>query len=85
MTDTPNLETHLEEGIGRLQDGLDGLAGDPGAPFSTRMQGAGGMAQQGLGDILDTVRDMTADRPLLALVGASLLGFVATLFMRRRA
>ncbi|MDT8872745.1 hypothetical protein RAA17_20595 [Komagataeibacter rhaeticus] len=39
MTDIPNLETHLEEGIGRLQDGLDGFAGEPGAPFSARMQG----------------------------------------------
>ena len=85
MTIPPNLESHLEEGVGRLQDGLDGLGGNSGAPFSARMQGAGSMAQQGMGDILDTVRDMTADRPLLALAGASFVGFVVTLFMRRRA
>ena len=80
MTNPPNLEAHLESGIGRLQDGLDGFAGEPGG----RIRGAGGMAQQGLGEICDTVRDFTADRPLCALLGASFLGFIVTLITRRR-
>lgn len=84
MTNPSNLEAHLEEGVGRLQDGLDGFIGDSGTPLSGRMHNAGGMAQQGLGEICDTVRDFTADRPLVALLGASFVGFVASLFIRRR-
>ncbi|MCE2575030.1 hypothetical protein [Komagataeibacter sp. FNDCR2] len=84
MTNPPNLEAHLEAGIGRLQDGLDGFAGESGTPLSGRMRNAGGLAQQGLGEICDTVRDFTADRPLFALLGASFVGFVLTLISRRR-
>lgn len=84
MTNPPNLEAHLEEGIGRLQDGLDGFVGDSGMPLSARMQGAGGAAQQGMGEICDSLRDVTADRPLMALLGASFLGFIVTAFLRRR-
>lgn len=85
MANPTNFEAHLEEGIGRLQDGLDGFVGDTGTTLSGRLQGAGGVAQRGMGEILDTLRDVTADRPLFALFGASVLGFLASVFLRRRA
>ncbi|POF63377.1 hypothetical protein CFR73_05580 [Novacetimonas maltaceti] len=68
------FEAQLEEGVGRLQDDIDGWAA--GAP---RVGGA-----KGLGGVCDTVRDLTADRPLFALLGASFAAFVATWLWRRR-
>ena len=68
------FEAQLEEGVGRLQDDANGWSS--GAP---RVGGAGG-----LGGVCDTVRDLTADHPLFALLGASFVAFVATVMWRRR-
>ncbi|MBV1834291.1 hypothetical protein [Novacetimonas pomaceti] len=69
------FEAQLEEGVGRLQDGMSGLAGGNGPRV-------GGV--RGLGGVCDTVRDLTADRPLFALLGATIGAFVATMLWRRR-
>ena len=84
MVDTNRIEGAAEETVGKLQDGMGGLLGDGASQAKGKARQVAGQAQGFYGETLDTLRDLTADQPLLALLAASLLGFVlGALFARR--
>ncbi|GBR09279.1 hypothetical protein GLI01_02680 [Gluconacetobacter liquefaciens] len=83
MTDG-QFETKLEEGVGRLQDGLGGLLGDP----VLQMKGKGYLlcakARSAGFKAGDAVRDLTVDQPVVAVVTAGLAGFALAMAWVRR-
>ncbi|MBB2200229.1 CsbD family protein [Gluconacetobacter tumulisoli] len=84
MVETERFETKLEEGIGRVQDGAGGLFGDPELQLKGKVRIACAKSRQYCTEAGDTVRDLTADQPLLALAVASVIGFLAALLWSRR-
>ncbi|NHO33276.1 hypothetical protein GOB85_12360 [Acetobacter sp. LMG 1636] len=82
MAETGQDETQytLEDGVGRLQDG-------PGRGVGKEPSGRGtgwAACSDCVTDGLDTVRDITADIPLLALGVATVAGFVTGILIARR-
>ncbi|GBQ19236.1 hypothetical protein ACLRDC_16275 [Gluconacetobacter sacchari] len=78
------FEAKLEEGVGRLQDGLGGVLGDP-AP---RLTGQGRILRTRVRAACfaagDAVRDLTVDQPLVAVVTAGMAGFALAMAWVRR-
>jgi len=84
MVDSNRIEGTAKDAIGKVQDGMGGLLGDGAMQAKGKAQQAVGQAQDYYGDRLDTARDFVADQPLLAILGASLVGFIlGTIFARR--
>ncbi len=84
MVDTNRIEGAAEDAIGKVQDGMGGLLGDGAAQARGKAKQVAGQAQGYYGETLDTVRDLTADQPLVAILISTLLGFVlGALFARR--
>ena len=84
MVDTNRIEGAAEDTIGKVQDGMGGLLGDGAAQARGKARQVAGQAQGYYGETLDTVRDLTADQPLVALLISTVLGFVlGALFARR--
>ena len=84
MIDTNRIEGAAEDTIGKVQDGMGGLLGDGATQAKGKARQVAGQAQGYYGETLDTLRDLTADQPLIALLAATGLGFiVGALFARR--
>ena len=84
MVDTNRIEGAAEDAVGKLQDGMGGLLGDGASQARGKARQAAGQAQGFYGEALDTVRDLAADQPLLAIGSATLIGFIlGALFARR--
>ncbi|MBB2189957.1 hypothetical protein HLH34_08240 [Gluconacetobacter azotocaptans] len=84
MVESENFETKLEEGIGRVQDGLGGLFGDPELQLKGKVRFVCAKSRHYCAEAGETVRDLTVDQPLLALAVASVIGFLAALLWSRR-
>ena len=74
--DSNKVEGAAKEFVGRLQDGAGGLLGDTATQARGKVNQATGQAQQAYGDVLETVRDLAADQPLVAVAAAAGVGFV---------
>jgi len=84
MVDTNRIEGEAEDVVGKVQDGMGGLLGDGAAQARGKVKQVAGQAQGYYGETLDTVRDLTADQPLVVILVASLIGFIGgALFSRR--
>ncbi len=84
MVDTNRIEGAAEDAVGKVQDGMGGLLGDGAAQAKGKAKQVAGQAQGYYGETLDTVRDFTADQPLVVILVASLIGFIGgALFSRR--
>ncbi len=84
MIDSNRIEGAAEDTIGKVQDGMGGLLGDGATQAKGKARQAMGQAQGTYGETLDTLRDLTADQPIVALVAATGIGFViGALFARR--
>jgi uncharacterized protein YjbJ (UPF0337 family) len=84
MVDTNGIEGATEDTIGKVQDSMGGLLGDGAAQAKGKAKQVAGQAQGYYGETLDTVRDFTADQPLVVILVASLVGFIGgALFSRR--
>ena len=84
MVDSNRIEGAAEDAVGKVQDGMGGLLGDGAAQARGKAKQVAGQAQGFYGEALDTARDFTADQPLIAILVASLLGFiVGGIFARR--
>ncbi len=82
--DENKIEGVAEEVVGKLQDGMGGALGDSAMQAKGKARQFAGQAQSYYGDTLDTVRDLTADQPLIAVGVAVGLGFLlGALFARR--
>ena len=84
MVDKNRIEGAAEETVGKLQDGMGGLLGDGASQAKGKARQVAGQAQGYYGETLDTLRDLTADQPVLALLAASLLGFILGAVFARR-
>lgn len=70
-TTNPNIAPHvLEEGIGSLQDGLAANLRQTGRRVLNK-------ANNVFAEILDTVRDLTADKPVVSIGVAATLGYAS--------
>lgn len=84
MVDTNRIEGAAEDVVGKVQDGMGGLLGDGAAQARGKAKQVAGQAQGYYGETLDTVRDLTADQPLVVILVATLIGFIGgALFSRR--
>ncbi|GAA4485900.1 hypothetical protein [Gluconacetobacter asukensis] len=83
MTDG-QFETKLEEGVGRLQDGLGGLVGDPALQVKGKGRVLCAKARSACFGASGAVRDLTVDQPLVAVVTAALAGFALAMAWVRR-
>lgn len=84
MVDTNSVEGAAEDVVGKVQDGMGGLLGDGATQARGKVKQVAGQAQGYYGETLDTVRDLTADQPLIVILVASLIGFIGgALFSRR--
>jgi len=84
MVDTNRIQGAAEDAVGKVQDGMGGLLGDGAAQLSGKAKQVSGQAQGYFGETLDSVRDVTGDRPLVALLVASAVGFVLGGLLARR-
>lgn len=84
MVDKNRIEGAAEDAVGKLQDGMGGLLGDGASQAKGKARQVAGQAQGYYGETLDTLRDLTADQPVLALLAASLLGFILGAVFARR-
>lgn len=84
MVDSSKIEGVAEEAIGTVQENMGGLLGDGASQIKGKAKQVAGQAKGYYGDSLDTVRDITADQPLIALLVATLLGFVFGALLARR-
>ncbi len=84
MVDSNRIEGATEDAIGKVQDGMGGLLGDGATQARGKAKQVAGQAQGFYGEALDSARDFTADQPLIAMLAASLIGFiVGGIFARR--
>lgn len=83
MTDG-QFEAKLEEGVGRVQDGLGGLLGDPVLQVKGKGRVLCAKARSAGFVVGEAARDLTLDQPLVALVTAGLAGFAVALAWVRR-
>jgi len=84
MVDTNRIEGAAEDAVGKLQDGMGGLLGDSATQAKGKAKQFAGQAQGYYGSTLDSVRDVTADQPLLAVAIATVAGFVLGAIFARR-
>ncbi len=84
MVDSNRIEGAAEDTIGKLQDGMGGLLGDGATQARGKAKQVAGQAQGFYGEALDTIRDITADQPVVALVAATGLGFLLGAIVSRR-
>ncbi len=84
MVDTNRLEGAAEDTVGKLQDGMGGLLGDTATQAKGKAKQFAGQAQGYYGETLDTVRDLTADQPLVAVAAAVGVGFILGALLARR-
>lgn len=84
MVDTNKIEGTAEDTVGKLQDGMGGLLGDTATQAKGKAKQFAGQAQSYYGDTLDSVRDVTADQPLIAVAVATGLGFILGALIARR-
>ena len=84
MVDSNRIEGAAEDTVGKLQDGMGGLLGDGASQAKGKAKQVAGQAQGYYGEALDTIRDVTADQPLVALIAATGLGFLLGAIVARR-
>ncbi|MGG6428676.1 hypothetical protein ACQ5TV_01710 [Acetobacter ghanensis] len=77
MSDEIKADYSLEDGIGSLQDGADGLFGKL-PSYDALNPGQRSAAAEAL-------RDVVIDQPLFAVTVAGLAGLIIGIFLRRRA
>ncbi|MCQ8277000.1 CsbD family protein [Acetobacteraceae bacterium KSS8] len=82
--DENKIEGVAEDVVGKLQDGMGGALGDSAMQAKGKARQFAGQAQSAYGDALDTVRDLTADQPLIAIGAALGLGFLVGALVARR-
>ena len=76
MSEEKKVEHMLEDGIGRVQDGADGLFGK--TPEYDALTPGGRSA------LAEAMRDVVIDQPLFALFTASLCGFIVGILLGRK-
>jgi uncharacterized protein YjbJ (UPF0337 family) len=84
MVDSNKVEGVVEDAVGKVQDGMGGLLGDTASQAKGKARQFAGQAQGYYGDTLETVRDVTADQPIVALLAALGLGFLVGAILARR-
>ncbi|WP_342628253.1 hypothetical protein AAC691_20405 [Nguyenibacter vanlangensis] len=84
MASRTEFEAALDEDVGRVQDGLDGPLGDPGAPLKGAARTLCACACTAGKETGAAIRDLTVDQPVTALLVAALTGFLAALLWTRR-
>ena len=84
MVETNRIEGSAEDTVGKLQDGMGGLLGDTATQAKGKAKQFAGQAQGYYGETLDTVRDLTADQPLVAVTAAVGVGFILGALLARR-
>ncbi|MDP9096037.1 MAG: CsbD family protein [Pseudomonadota bacterium] len=83
MVDENKVEGFARDIGGKLQDAAGGLTGDSGTQVRGKINQAAGQAQSMYGDVVDEVRDFTADQPLGALLAAVGVGVVIGFLLAR--
>ncbi|WP_338331588.1 hypothetical protein [Acetobacter sp. LMG 32666] len=76
MSDESKADFGLEDGIGNLQDGADGLLGKV-SSYDALDPGKRSAAAEAL-------RDVVIDQPLFAVATAGIVGLIIGIFLRRR-
>lgn len=76
MSDESRADFGLEDGIGNLQDGADGLFGQV-PSYDALSPGRRSAAAEAL-------RDVVIDQPLFAIATAGVFGLIIGIFLRRR-
>lgn len=84
MVDENEVKGAAQDAVGKLQDGMGGLLGDTGMQAKGKVREFAGQAQGYYGDTLDSVRDVTADQPLVAIAVATAVGFILGALLARR-
>ena len=84
MVDTNRIQGAAEDVVGKVQDGMGGLLGDSATQVKGKAKQIAGQAQGVYGETLDSVRDMTADQPLIAVAAAVGVGFILGALLARR-
>lgn len=84
MVDTNRIQGAMEDVAGKVQDGMGGLLGDTAAQATGKAKQFAGQAQGYYGESLDNVRDMTTERPLVAVAAAVGVGFILGALLARR-
>lgn len=83
MVDENRVEGTVKSATGKLQDAAGGVLGDNEMQGEGKFNQAAGDAQAYYGEALDTLRDVTADRPIVALAAAAGAGLVLGLLLGR--
>ena len=83
MVDENRVEGAFQNATGKIQDAAGGLLGDTDMQASGKINQASGQAQAYYGEALDTIRDVTADRPIVALAAAAGAGLLIGLLLGR--
>ncbi len=82
--DSNKIEGVTDQVSGKIKEGIGSVMGDSATEASGKAQQFGGQAQSAYADAIDTVRDLTADQPLLAVGVAVGIGFVLGALLARR-
>ena len=83
MVDENRVEGTIKSATGKVQDAAGGLFGDTDTQAQGKANQFSGDAQAYYGEALDTLRDVAADRPLVALATAAGAGLVIGLLLGR--
>lgn len=81
--DSNKIEGATDQVAGKLKEGLGSVLGDRATEAEGKAQQFGGQAQSAYGDALDSLRDVTADQPLLAVGVAVGVGFLLGVLVAR--
>ena len=84
MVDSNRIQGAAEDVVGKVQDGMGGLLGDTATQAKGKAREFAGQAQGYYGEALDTVRDVTSDQPLVAILAATGIGFLLGALIARR-
>ncbi len=73
--DAHRITGAIEELVGGAQEAAGAVTGDAATEMRGKARKAEGGAERTYGELLDLVRDLARDRPLLTMLGASALAF----------
>ncbi len=77
-------EGTIRDMAGKAQEAAGRMMGDSATEMRGQARQFAGQAQSAFGDAVETVRDLTNDQPLIALLVAAGVGFLAGMLMARR-
>jgi uncharacterized protein YjbJ (UPF0337 family) len=69
---------------GKAEEAVGSMTGDSATEMRGRMREVAGRTQSAVGDAVDSVRHMTTDQPLIAVLLAAGLGLIAGMLIARR-